>query len=135
MPRQTAARFLPAALLLLALPATAQDDACSMEASVRAEPMYTIPADAPVFAPLRWGMTREQVRRALTSDGWRRSTLMVPTADTDWFDGRMFDQSGLVGVKRNSAGRLVRVVVFISDDATVTWDRSLWRSVTGVLTA
>ena len=119
MPRQTAARFLPAALLLLALPAAAQDDECSMEASVRAEPVETMPTDAPVFAPLRWTMTRDQIRRALTADGWRRApSYDVP--QTEWYQGTMFEHRAMIAAMRNSAGRLVRAVLFVDDLQTFT---------------
>ena len=132
MPRQTAARFLPVALLLLVLPAAAQDDECSMEASVRAEPVYRVPADAPVFAPLRWTMTRDQIRRALTADGWRRDASRTQT-NSEWFDGALFGHDATLAAIRNSAGRLARVAVFVQDEQEFTWDRSLWNQVTGVL--
>ncbi len=103
-----------------------------MEASVSAEPVRTIPPDAPIFAPLRWGMTRDHTRRALTSDSWRRDAALG-TSDADWFHGRMFAHDALLTAKRTSAGRLAYVSLGITDEQTFTWDRSLWTTVTDVL--
>lgn len=132
MSRRIAARFLPALLLALAVPAAAQDDDCSMEASVRAEPIQQIPADAPILAPLRWTMTRDQARRALTADGWRRDASAGVTMG-DYFDGEFFGHDADLIVLRNSASRIIRAVVFIHDDQTFIWSRTLWDEVTGVL--
>ena len=103
-----------------------------MEASVSAEPVVPIPSDAPVFAPLSWTMRRDQARRALTADGWRRDASRTE-AGVEWFDGQLFGHSSTLAARRGSTGRLNRVVVFVSQDQNFSWERSLWDEVTGVL--
>ncbi len=90
-----------------------------MEASVSVGPVRTIPSDAPIFTPLRWGMTRDQARRALTADGWRRVTSSTDSTP-EMYEGTMFGREALLGTVRNSAGRLVRSAIFIEDISTFT---------------